>query len=147
MSSAGSTNSSINCQWYGTLKGMIKITNNIDYYYCIIKVPCSPPAWYYFCAIVINSWYSCILECTCMTEFRHTTMYTIMILRTCVIWSLSWSDNDTRWHVRMSSTGVGTPVWIASDIISYRWHAVYYNYTLIIINIVLLNLWFACFLI
>ena len=35
-------------------KGMIKITDNIDYYYCIIKVPCSLLAWYYLCATVIN---------------------------------------------------------------------------------------------
>ena len=104
----------------GPWRVVIKITSNIDdddyYCCCIIKVSCSPLAWNYFCAIIINSWYSCLLDCTCMTESRYSTLYTITILGLCIIWSLSRQYNNIMCHVRMSSAGVGTPVWIASGI-------------------------------
>jgi len=51
-----------------------------------------------------------------MTESRYTTLYTMVISGADVIWSLSRSDNNTRYHISMSSAGVGTPLWIASDI-------------------------------
>ena len=64
------------------------------YYYSNFSVFVQHYSW----ATVINSWYSCLLDCTCMTESWYTTLYTIMISETCVIQSLSCSGDDTRYR-------------------------------------------------
>jgi len=73
-------------------KEVIKITDDTDYYYCIIKVHCLPLAWYYFCVSVIkflifffiglylHDWVMTLWSCThVLVCARHLASFYVLI--------------------------------------------------------------------